>query len=173
MCALLCMRIKHLKCQTTATGMFSQMLPLPRRWISTVFLIGTKTTCSSAWKYLQTMEVNPPADLRLLFYIISLRCSKSSSKDLGMRSGSVLCLAEPLSTCVSASDIDFLFLLFSQEYAGVTSTDSKHNMSYSCSAFWYILSNCGCRDPHVHLFSNGFLSGRRWNVGAKWLFSKW
>lgn len=31
MSPLLCMRFKHLKCQTAAAGMFSQMLALPRR----------------------------------------------------------------------------------------------------------------------------------------------
>lgn len=39
---LCCVRFKHLKCQINATGMFSQMLPLRRWWISALWLACTK-----------------------------------------------------------------------------------------------------------------------------------
>lgn len=47
LCGLLCTRIKRLKCQTAAAGMFRQMLALPRWWISSVSY-KQQTTGSSA-----------------------------------------------------------------------------------------------------------------------------
>lgn len=145
MCALLCTTIKHLKCQTSATGMFSQMLPLPRRWISALCLTCTKTTCSSAWKYLQTVcgskstLGSPSAVLHhqcvMFKELRQWLCDERRQRAL---SGTVL----QVSTCVSASHIDFFLFVFQSR---ISSRDSKQKVSYSCNAFWYILSNCGCR----------------------------
>lgn len=116
MCALLCMRIKHLKCQATATRMFSQMLPLPRWWISALCLTCTKPLAHLHENiYKLSMEVIRREDVKSKGKIHPRFEQKAADihhqpemlKELQQRF-----LHTQLSTCVSASNIDFLCLLF-------------------------------------------------------------
>lgn len=124
----------------------SQMLPLPRQWISSVSSHAPKPFAHLHENiYKLSMEVNPPSDPLLLFYIISLWCSKNSSYDFVMKVYFVwpTHFSSSFYMCFCFQYWFSMFVLQSRISRSHIS-DSKWKTSYSCNAFWYILSNCGC-----------------------------
>lgn len=132
--------------------MFSQTLPLPRRWIGALCLTCNQKPLHAHLheKYLQTVSGRESALGRSS---AALHHQSGMFKELRLR------FCDEKRQCTFYMCFCFPILIFYVSYSEKNKLEShppnsKHKMSHSCNALWYIiLSNCGCRNQSLYASS--------------------